>query len=123
MLFKSVQAAKLNFVLRNSNDFLSQRTGAAYNNRWLVPVRKDSPQHCRSCSDYGSCDGVRGLAGDGAEVPLAVACPGEEGDCPALECGENGCYEAMLSCPDDRRCPVPANAPFPAKLPTLLQLL
>ena len=39
---------------------------------------------------------MSGLAGDGAEVPLAVAC-GEEGDCPVLECG--GCMEALLSCP------------------------
>ena len=53
---------------------------------------------------------MRGLAGDGAEVPLAVACPGEEGDCPALECGDTGCAEAMLSCPEPRRCPVPAAA-------------
>ena len=30
---------------------------------------------------------MRGLAEDGAEVPLAVACGGE-GDCPALECGD-----------------------------------
>ena len=50
---------------------------------------------------------MRGLAGDGAEVPLAVACPGE-GDCPALECGDYGCVEALLSCPEGRRCPVPA---------------
>ena len=69
----------------------------------MFPFRS---QHCRSCSSQGSCEGVRGLAGDGTEVPLAVACPGEEGDCPALECTDYGCDKAMLSCPEARSCPV-----------------
>ena len=53
---------------------------------------------------------------DGAVVPLAVAC-GEEGDCPALDCGDSGCQMALLSCPEDRRCPVPAGESTPARLP------
>ena len=79
------------------------------------------PQHCRSCSGDSSCRGVRGLAGDGAEVPLAVACPGEEGDCPVLECGSSyGCSNGMiLSCPEDRRCPVPAGAELHSRECTL----
>ena len=69
---------------------------------------KSLPQHCRSCSGDSSCQGVRGLAGDGAEVPLAVACGGE-GACPALACaGAQACKEAMLRCPEGRRCLVPA---------------
>ncbi len=41
-------------------------------------------------------------------IPLVVACD-EEGDCPALECGDTWvCARALLSCPEGRRCPVPA---------------
>ena len=94
-----------------------QRTGLlAITNGWY---RYAHPQHCRSCSGWNSCTGVRGLAGDGAEVPLAVACPGEEGDCPALECGDYACMGAMLSCPDDRRCPVPGGAELHSRECTL----
>ena len=73
----------------------------------LFELRPPPAQHCRSCSGISACQSLRGVAGDGTEGALAVACGGE-GECPALACaGWYACTAAMLRCPEGRRCSVP----------------